>query len=110
MRKLGYRGLLCGFSIMLCMTGEVRAQQSAVVCDGYARQYSENKSRQGQVLGGGAVGSLLGAGIGLAFGGPAAGAAIGGALGMVSGGAKRSQAANQLYNAAYQDCMAGRTR
>jgi hypothetical protein len=109
MRTLGYRGLLCGVAVMCCMAGDAGAQ-SAVVCDGYARQYAENASKQGQMLGRGAVGSLVGAGIGLAFGGAAVGAAIGGGLGLVSGGAKRNETANRMYNAAYQDCMAGRTR
>jgi len=84
--------------------------QSATVCDSYARNYSQNASRQGQVLGRGALGSLVGAGIGAAFGGAAIGAAIGGGLGLIGGGSKRQKTANRMYNAAYQDCMAGRVR
>src|SRR5829696_1661248 len=86
------------------------AAQSARVCDAYARNYSSNASRQGQVLGRGAVGSALGAGIGAAFGGAGVGAAVGGGIGLISGGARRSQTADRIYNAAYQDCMAGRVR
>src|SRR5689334_25406262 len=86
------------------------AAQSARVCDSYARNYATNGSRQGQVLGRGAVGSALGAGIGAAFGGAAVGAAVGGGIGLISGGARRSQTADRMYNAAYQDCMAGRVR
>ena len=86
------------------------AAQSARVCDAYARNYATNGSRQGQVLGRGAVGAAVGAGIGAAFGGAGAGAAIGGGLGLISGGARRSQTADRMYNAAYQDCMAGRVR
>lgn len=86
------------------------AQQSAVVCDSYARNYSENGSRQGQVIGRGALGSLVGAGIGAAFDGAGAGAAIGAAVGLFSGGSKRKQTANNMYSAAYADCMAGRVR
>lgn len=84
--------------------------QSATVCDAYARNYAQNASHQGQVLGRGALGSLLGAGIGAAFGGAAIGAAIGGGLGLIGGGSKRQKTANRMYNAAYQDCMAGRVR
>lgn len=86
------------------------AQQSATVCDSYARNYSENGSRQGQVIGRGALGTLVGAGIGAAFDGAGAGAAIGAAVGLFSGGSKRKQTANNMYNAAYADCMAGRVR
>jgi hypothetical protein len=84
--------------------------QSATVCDSYARNYAQNASRQGQVIGKGAVGSLIGAGIGVAFGGAAIGAAIGGGLGLIGGGSSRQKTANRMYNAAYQDCMAGRVR
>jgi len=84
--------------------------QSATACDAYARNYSQNASRQGQAIGRGAVGSLVGAGIGAAFGGAAIGAAVGGGLGLIGGGRKRQQTANRMYNAAYQDCMAGRVR
>jgi hypothetical protein len=109
MRRLGYCVLLCGVALTLCGAADANAQ-SARVCDGYARQYAENGSRQGQMLGSGAVGSLVGAGIGAAFGGPAVGAAIGGAVGLIGGGSKRNQTASRMYNAAYQDCMASRTR
>ena len=83
---------------------------SAMVCDSYARDYAQNNSRQGQVIGRGAVGSLVGLGIGAAFGGAGAGAAIGGGIGVISGGARRQDTANRMYDAAYQDCMAGRVR
>jgi hypothetical protein len=86
------------------------AAQSATVCDAYARNYAKNASRHGQVLGRGAVGSALGAGIRAAFGGAAVGAAVGGGIGLISGGSRRSQTADRMYNAAYQDCMAGRVR
>ena len=86
------------------------AAPSARACDAWARNYATHASRQGQVLGRGAVGAGLGAGIGAAFGGPAAGAAIGGGIGMVSGGARRQQTFDRIYNAAFQDCMAGRVR
>lgn len=84
--------------------------QSATVCDGYARQYAEQASRQGQVVGGSVVGSLIGLGIGAATGGAGTGAAIGAGVGAIGGGAKRKQTAEKMYQAAYADCMAGRTR
>jgi hypothetical protein len=86
------------------------AAQSARACDAWARDYAAHASRQGQVLGRGAVGAGLGAGIGAAFGGPGVGAAIGGGLGLVSGGARRQQTFDQIHRAAFQDCMAGRAR
>ena len=104
-------GVVC--SVMLVtgtLNSTVANAQSATVCDSYARNYSQNASRQGQVLGIGAIGSLVGAGIGAAFGGPAIGAAIGGGLGLIGGGSQRKKTANRMYNAAYQDCMAGRVR
>jgi len=104
-------GVVC--SVMLVtgtLNSTVANAQSATVCDAYARNYSQNGSRQGQVLGIGAIGSLVGAGIGAAFGGPAIGAAIGGGLGLIGGGSQRKKTANRMYNAAYQDCMAGRVR
>jgi hypothetical protein len=93
--------------------GVAEAQASrppSITCDGYARNYAENNSRQGQVLGGGAKGSLLGAGIGALAGGAGVGAAIGAGVGLIGGGAKRQQTAERMYHAAYQDCMAGRVR
>jgi hypothetical protein len=89
---------------------EVAQAASARLCDSYARDYAERNSRQGQVIGRGAVGSLVGLGIGAAFGGAGVGAAIGGGVGVISGGAQRQKTADQMYRAAYQDCMAGRVR
>jgi hypothetical protein len=93
--------------ISAASSGPVFAQ-SAVTCDAYARQYSQNASRQGQVVGGGVVGSLVGLGIGAAAGGAGTGAAIGAGVGAIAGGAKRRQTADRMYQAAYSDCMAGR--
>src|SRR4051795_908146 len=60
-----------GLLAVLAFSNPAVAAQSARVCDAYARNYATNASRQGQVLGRGAVGSALGAGIGAAFGGAA---------------------------------------
>lgn len=104
-------GMVCAVMLVTgTLNSTVAKAQSATVCDSYARNYSQNASRQGQVLGIGAIGSLVGAGIGAAFGGPAIGAAIGGGLGLIGGGSQRKKTANRMYNAAYQDCMAGRVR
>ena len=86
------------------------AAQSARACDAWARDYADRASRQGQVLGRGALGAGLGAGIGAAFGNAGAGAAIGGGVGLISGGARRQQTFDQIHRAAFQDCMTGRAR
>ena len=83
---------------------------SAVACDNFARNYANNASRQGQVLGGGAVGSLAGLGIGSIVGAAGVGAAVGATVGLIGGGARRQNTAQTMYNAAYQDCMAGKIR
>jgi hypothetical protein len=97
-------------SVLAQITYAQGAQPSAVACDNYARNYANNTSRQGQVLKGGAVGSLAGLGIGAIFGGAGVGAAVGAVGGMLGGGAKRQGVAQQMYGAAYQDCMAGKIR
>jgi hypothetical protein len=86
------------------------SRPSSRLCDSYARDYAERNSRQGKVLGGAAKGSLLGAGIGALAGGAGAGAAIGATVGVIGGGARRRGDMDRMYNAAYQDCMAGRVR
>lgn len=84
--------------------------RSAVVCDRYARDYASQSSRRGQVLGGAAKGSLLGAGFGAIAGAAGAGAAVGAMVGMIGGGARRHADADRMYNAAYRDCISGRVR
>jgi hypothetical protein len=81
---------------------------SAVTCDNYARSYAQQSSRQGQVLRGGAVGSLVGLGLGSIAGAGGVGAAIGATVGVIGGGMRRSSSADRTYNAAYQDCMSRR--
>ena len=84
---------------------------SATVCDAFARDYAQRVSRQGQVLGGAARGSLLGLGVGAISGvdrGTAT--AIGGGAGAIAGGARRNRDFDRIYNAAFRDCMAGRIR
>jgi hypothetical protein len=82
--------------------------QSSDACDRYARSYAQNESRQGQVLRGGAIGSLVGLGLGSIGGAAGTGAAIGAGIGMIGGGVKRAGTADRLYRGAYDDCMAGR--
>ncbi len=109
-----YRAVL----LAVCMTAatfasELRpaaAQTSAIACDQFARSYSQNASRQGQLLGGAATGSLLGLGLGALAGASGVGAAIGASVGLIGGGARRQATADQIYSAAYQDCRAGRIR
>jgi hypothetical protein len=111
MKRRKICALMCAVSLTLGLATVDRSfAQSAQACEAYARNYSQNASRQGQVIGRGAVGSLVGLGIGAAFGGAAIGAAVGGGLGAVSGGASRAQTADRMYRAAYQDCMAGKVR
>lgn len=83
---------------------------SSRACDAWARDYARNASRQGQTVRRGVFGGLLGLGIGAATGGAAAGAAIGGGVGALSGAHARQRTADQIYWAAYRDCMAGRVR
>jgi outer membrane lipoprotein SlyB len=111
-----YTAIALSFCIAqtVIVTSEVAEAQSskpsARVCDSYARDYAENGSRQGRVIGGAAKGSLLGAGIGAIAGGAGTGAAIGAVVGTIGGGARRRSDADRMYHAAYQDCMAGRVR
>ena len=77
--------------------------QSSGACDSYARSYAQNGSRQGQVLRGGAIGSLVGLGLGSIGGGAGTGAAIGAGIGMIGGGVKRAGTADRLTTT-----MAGR--
>ena len=102
--------LLLTMPTMNSVSSAQASRPSSKVCDSYARDYAHNGSRQGQVLGRGAAGSLLGAGIGAIAGAAGVGAAVGAGIGMISGGAKRQSDAQRLYTVAYQDCMAGRVR
>lgn len=89
---------------------QAQTGRSATACDSYARDYANQSSRQGQVLGGAARGGLIGLGIGSITGSAGAGAAIGAGIGVIGGGARRRNDADRMYNAAYQDCMSGRVR
>jgi len=96
-------------SLLAGQAGEAAAQgRSAVACDNYARAYANDGSRQGQMLRGGAVGSLLGLGIGSIAGAGGVGAAVGAGVGIIGGGMRRSATSDRMYNAAYNDCMARR--
>lgn len=107
--------LSCGLCLALLLNTASQAQlpyqpppMSAVACDSYAHNYAQTASAQGQILGGGAAGSLVGLGIGALFAASGVGAAIGATVGLIGGGAAREQRAQQIYAAAYQDCLAGR--
>lgn len=86
------------------------APPSSRVCDAWARDYARAASRQGQTVRRGLLGGVIGLGIGAATGGAAAGAAIGGGVGAISGGAQRQRTFDQIYAAAYRDCMRGKAR
>ena len=100
---------ICAIAVIMGRAPAI-AQSSAVACDNYARNYANDASRQGQVLRGGAAGSLVGLAIGSIGAAAGAGAAIGAGIGMIGGGMRRTSTANNMYNAAYSDCMAGRRR
>ena len=101
---------LLSASLVLGFVDTVSSAPSAMACDSYARNYAASASRQGQVLGGAAKGSLLGLGIGAIAGASGVGAAVGATIGAIGGGARRQATAQRMYDVAYQDCMAGRTR
>lgn len=94
--------------IALTASTQTAYAQSAEVCDAYARSYAHTESRHGQILGGSAIGSLIGLGIGAAAGGAGLGAAIGAGVGFLGGGERRRKEADRMYDAAFTDCMAGR--
>jgi uncharacterized membrane protein len=81
---------------------------SAVACDSYAHKYAQQASAEGQMLGAGAAGSLVGLGVGALFAASGVGAAVGATVGIIGGGAARQKRAQQIYASAYQDCVAGR--
>lgn len=95
-------------SVVLMATGGASAQVSAVACDNYANNYAQHASRQGQILGGAAAGSLVGLGVGAVFAASGVGAAVGATVGLLGGGAIRQKRKQEIYNAAYTDCMAAR--
>jgi hypothetical protein len=88
----------------------VQPRYSAVACDSYAANFARNASAQGDILAGGAFGSLAGLGIGSLFAASGVGAAIGATAGIIGGGAVRNQREQQLYAAAFQDCLQGIVR
>jgi hypothetical protein len=111
LQKGSMRQSVCVIGLLVGLGSFETAQAaSATVCDRFARDYAQRTSRQGQVLGGGVLGSIVGLGIGAAAGGAGLGAAIGGGVGVIGGGSRRQRDADRIYQAAFQDCMAGRVR
>ena len=84
------------------------AHPSAAECDAYARDYAYNRSQQGQILGGTAIGSLVGFGVGSIWGAFGIGAAIGAAVGIIGGAFEQWRTAGQIQAITYDDCMIGR--
>ncbi|WP_458758499.1 hypothetical protein ACSVBT_19830 [Afipia sp. TerB] len=103
-----YRSVSLVAAGILLATMTAAAAQSAIACDNYANNYAQQASRKGQLLGGAAAGSLVGLGVGALFAASGVGAAIGATVGLVGGGAARHQREQEIYSAAYQDCMSGR--
>jgi uncharacterized protein YcfJ len=86
------------------------ARRSRGYCDSYARDYASRKAGAKQVLGGAAVGALLGVGVGAIVGGHHAvrdGALIGGGVGAVGGGINANGKWRKYYNRAYYNCRNG---
>lgn len=84
----------------------VAQQRSAIECHNFATDYANRNSR-GQFLKRGAIGAGVGALGGAIFGGAGTGAAIGGGVGAVSGGVRQVNDRDNLYQAAFDDCMRG---
>jgi len=107
-------GFVCAITValMIGVYSHGASATSATVCDAYARNYATQTSRQGQIVGGAFVGSLIGLGIVAATGGTAllGGALVGAGIGGMAGGTVRNDTANTIYRAAYNDCRAGRIR
>jgi hypothetical protein len=76
--------ILAMFDVLGATT--LNARPSPAACDRYARNYSHNYSRNGQVVGDAGRGALMGAGIGAISGRAGRGAAIGAGVGAVAGG------------------------
>jgi hypothetical protein len=95
---------------LICWTSAPAFAASATACDRYADNYASRYADRGQMLGGAAKGSLLGAGIGAIFGGAGAGAAIGAGLGVIRGGNRQASEYGRLYDLAFRDCMSGSIR
>ena len=82
------------------------ARPSSTECHRRATDYANRNSR-GQVLTRGAVGAGAGALTGAIAGSAGTGAAIGGGIGAVSGGVRQVNDRDNLYQAAFDDCMRG---
>jgi uncharacterized protein YcfJ len=86
------------------------ARRSRGYCDAYARDYASRRAGAQQVVGGAAVGALLGLGVGAVVGGHHAlrdGALIGGGVGAVGGGINANSKWRKYYNRAYSNCRYG---
>ena len=102
-------GTIAAMSTTSAMGRTRVAAPSAIACDNWAHNYARHVNREGELLGGTALGSLAGFGIGSIFAASGIGAAIGAGIGIVGGIIVREQRIEQLYGAAYYNCMAGRT-
>ena len=102
---------MAGSAAALIVVGLVfSAEAGEDYCASFARDYAYKASRQGQVLRGGAVGSLIGLGIGSIGGAAGTGAAIGAGIGLIGGGIRRSGDADRIFVDAYDECIARTAR
>lgn len=86
------------------------AAPSALACESWAHNHARRASLEGEILCGTALGSAAGFGIGSIFAASGIGAAIGAGVGIIGGIIVREQRSDQIYHAAFHDCMAGRVR
>ena len=84
----------------------VVAQPSSTECHHQATEYA-NRHTRGGALKRGLMGAGAGALVGVIAGGAGTGAAIGGGVGVVSGGVRQMNDRDNLYQAAFDDCMRG---
>lgn len=111
MKVAKIKSLACGAALFaFSPLPGAHAEPSAAVCTQYANNYVQKNNNRGQVIGGAAGGSAIGAGIGLIFGAPGAGSVVGAGLGAIGGGARKSESGRIIYEDAFIDCMAGRVR
>ena len=105
------KSLACGAALFaFSPLPGAQAEPSAAVCTQYASNYVQQNNNKGQLIGGAAGGSAIGAGIGLIFGAPGAGSVVGAGLGVIGSGARKSESGRIMYEDAFIDCMAGRIK
>ena len=114
MRQKSQKSLVAVFYCVVLLSSSIPVTQanpalsSAAWCDTYARDYALKRSQQGQILGGTAIGSLVGFGVGSIWAASGIGAAIGAAIGIIGSAIDQWRIADQIRAITYEDCVAGR--